>query len=417
MWSLTSNHRFLSRNGKPFFYLADTAWELFHRLTLDEARRYLDVRAAQGFSVIQAVALAEFDGLKQANQSGDVPLIDLDPARPNEKYFAHVDTVLREAEKRGLVVAFLPTWGDKINKLWGVGPEVFTPENARVYGEWLGRRYARQENLVWVLGGDRVMETEIHKRIVRAMAEGLHAGDGGAHLRTFHPQGGRSSGQDLHAEPWLEFNLIQSGHHARNIDNVPYIDADRIRTPVKPTLESEANYENHPVNWKPDTGRFRAHDVRVSSYRSVFAGGAGITYGCQDVWQFFDPSRNPAIAFTDTPWPEAIHFEGAYQMRFLRELMESVRFETGEPAQDIFASEPDRSRAIRGNGYCFVYLPEGGSVALNRGGLGFAPRRARWLDPRTGVHYPASRPKPDPTISFVAPSAGRHDDWVLRIES
>ena len=148
----------------------------------------------------------------------------------------------------------------------------------------------------------------------------------------------------------------------------------------------------------------------------MFAGGAGITYGCQDVWQFFDPSRNPAIAFADTPWPEAIHFSGAYQMRHLRALMESVRFETGEPAQDVFASEPGLRRATRGQGYVFVYLPEGGAVALNRAKLGFSPRRVRWLDPRTGVHLPAPRPKPDSVLSFTAPSSGRHDDWVLRLE-
>jgi hypothetical protein len=60
---VSPNHRFLMyADGTPFFYLGDTAWELFHRLTLQESKRYLDDRAGKNFNVIQAVVLAEFDG-------------------------------------------------------------------------------------------------------------------------------------------------------------------------------------------------------------------------------------------------------------------------------------------------------------------------------------------------------------------
>ena len=60
---VSDNKRFLvEADGKPFFYLGDTAWELFHRLNREEADRYLENRAKKGFTVIQAVALAELDG-------------------------------------------------------------------------------------------------------------------------------------------------------------------------------------------------------------------------------------------------------------------------------------------------------------------------------------------------------------------
>ena len=88
------NRRFLmTADGKPFFWLADTAWELFHRLTREEAQRYLANRAQKSFNVIQAVALAEFDGLRTSNRYGLTPLYDADPTRPNEGYFAHIDSV------------------------------------------------------------------------------------------------------------------------------------------------------------------------------------------------------------------------------------------------------------------------------------------------------------------------------------
>jgi hypothetical protein len=134
MLRISPNRRFIVRDdGTPFFYLGDTAWELFHRLTMAEAELYLRDRAAKGFTVIQAVALAELDGLRTPNMRGDLPLINDDPTRPNEAYFAHVDAVVDLAASLGLHIGMLPTWGDKWNQKWGVGPEIFTPERARLW--------------------------------------------------------------------------------------------------------------------------------------------------------------------------------------------------------------------------------------------------------------------------------------------
>ena len=61
---VSENKRFLvTTDGRPFFWLGDTAWELFHRATREDAERYLRNRAERRFTVIQAVALAEMDGL------------------------------------------------------------------------------------------------------------------------------------------------------------------------------------------------------------------------------------------------------------------------------------------------------------------------------------------------------------------
>ena len=196
---VSDNHRFLvTDDGRPFFWLGDTAWELFHRLNREEAERYLEDRAKKGFTVVQAVALAELDGLADPNPYGHRPLVDNDPTRPDVKegpandYWDHVDWIVEKANSLGIYVGFLPTWGDKWNKKWGVGPEIFTPANAEVYGEWIGRRY-RDRGIVWILGGDRPVETDAHREIIRAMARGLKKGDGGAHLMTLHPTGGDGS--------------------------------------------------------------------------------------------------------------------------------------------------------------------------------------------------------------------------------
>ena len=119
------HHFLLDQLGKPFFYMGDTAWELFHRLSREEAESYLQTRAAQQFNVIQAVVLAEYGGLTEPNPQGHRPLLDNDSRRPDVAYFADVDWVVNRADQLGLCIGMLPTWGDKWNKKWGQGPEIF----------------------------------------------------------------------------------------------------------------------------------------------------------------------------------------------------------------------------------------------------------------------------------------------------
>ena len=215
---VSENQRFLvDRDGQPFFWLGDTAWELFHRLSREEADRYLEDRAQKGFTVVQAVALAELNGLRDPNPYGHTPLVNDDPTQPDihdgpdNDYWDHVDYIVKKANSLGIVIGFLPSWGDKWNKKWGTGPEIFTPDNAEVYGQWLGTRY-RDADVVWILGGDRPIENDTHREIIRRMALGLHKGDGGTHLHTFHPTGASGSAQYFHEAQWLDFNMRQNGH-------------------------------------------------------------------------------------------------------------------------------------------------------------------------------------------------------------
>ena len=85
-FQVSENRRFITREGKPFFWLGDTAWELFHRLDEKEAKFYLDKRQEQGFNVIQAVVLAELDGIHSPNANGDVPFTNLETASAREMF-------------------------------------------------------------------------------------------------------------------------------------------------------------------------------------------------------------------------------------------------------------------------------------------------------------------------------------------
>ena len=138
-------HYLETTNGRPFFWLGDTGWELFHRLSFEEIVQYLNDRHKKGFNVIQAVILAEQDGLTKTNRYSALPLFQNDPLKPNPKYFQLIDTTIRMAAEIDMFVALLPTWGDKVSKEWGKGPVIFNERNAYLYGKWLGTRYRNDE--------------------------------------------------------------------------------------------------------------------------------------------------------------------------------------------------------------------------------------------------------------------------------
>src|SRR5215204_479769 len=173
-FSVSADKHFLLKDGKPFFWLGDTAWELFHRLNREEADRYLKRRSEQGFTVVQAVVLAEMDGLHTPNSYGETPLIDDDPARPNEKYFENVDYIIDKANEYGISIGLVPTWGDKVFKdNWGKGPEIFNEQNASVFATWLANRYKNRTNIIWILGGDRNPRNEKDAAIWKAMGKAI----------------------------------------------------------------------------------------------------------------------------------------------------------------------------------------------------------------------------------------------------
>ncbi len=417
---VSPNRRFLVHDeGTPFFYLGDTAWELFHRLTPEEADVYLQRRAAQGFTVIQAALLAEH-GFEQPSPGGHLPLLGNDPAQPNEPYFAYVDGVVRRANGLGLRVGLLPTWGDKWNQGLGEGPEIFTPDNAHRYGEFLGRRY-REARLIWILGGDRPVETDRHREIIHAMAEGLAEGDGGAHLRTFHPPGGHSSSEYFGGDDWLDFNMRQTGH-SRNSASYGKIAHDYALSPIKPVLDGEPGYEDHPESFDPKNGYLDDYDARKAAYWAVFAGACGHTYGCHDVWQFLDTARFPAVTAARTPWREALRLPGANQMRHVRALIESRPFLTRIPDQSLLVSDSgaggDHLQATRDadGSYAFVYSASGLPFTVDTTNLSGTTLAAWWYDPRTGQATAGGRFTHARTLRFTPPARGSGGDWVLVLD-
>jgi len=186
--------------------------------------------------------------------------------------------------------------------------------------------------LVWILGGDRPIEGDTHRDIIRAMAKGLSDGDGGAQLCTFHPSGGKGSAQFWHEEEWLDFNMRQNGHGAEFTGRYDKLRQDYDRMPIKPVLDGEPLYEDHPLAFKaPEFGHSVASDVRRALYWDLFTGA----YGHHSVWQMFDPTRHPAVNNPLLPWTAAIAQPGAGQMQFAKRLLLSRPFFTRIPDDSV----------------------------------------------------------------------------------
>lgn len=407
------NGRYLQHtDGTPFFYLGDTAWELLQRLNEQEVVRYMEDRRSKGFTVVQTVILAELegaDGVNRALQNGS-------PLTPSPDYFAWVDRVLAIAAEKGLYVGLLPTWGDKVDRQWGSGPEIFDENNAREYGRWLGRRYADTPNVIWIIGGDRSGGGK-NLAVWKAMAEGIGEFDS-RHLMTYHPQGEHSSSFWFHEEPWLDFNMFQSGH--AQSDYAIYkrlLWPDRERLPVKPVMDGEPRYENIPVDFKAENGRFDDADVRATLYQSMFGGACGYTYGCNEVWQMYAPGREPMIA-AQRPWWECLDLPGAGDMIHFRRLIATVGLFGGAPLPDAIVApeqtDGDYAVAYGGDDYALYYMPHGHRVTIALPGWARgATVRLEWFDPRNGETFFYKQTDGRDLTVVTPPTQGKGNDWVL----
>jgi hypothetical protein len=415
--SVSSNGRFLVQaDGAPFFYMADTAWNLFDRTSLKQAREYLETRAAEGFTVIQA----EINARLGPDVNGDAPFIKNDPNRPNEAYFEFVDAVVAEANSLGMYVALVP-----LDSKWSVNG-IFNNSNVYQFGRYVGRRYAN-DKIIWIMGGDVAGTDGDGIDMWRNMAAGVTRGVSNARgagnrdysqtLMTFHPFFAESSAQWFQNDEWLDFNAIQSGHSV-NPSNYTMIASNYSKTPAKPTIDIESDYEDIPAGIKRGATRLTAYDVRKSAYWSLFAGSFGVTYGNNNVWQFVSTPNGSNLATTS--WENALVTAGTTSMAVLKRLMNSRPFLDRVPDQSVIVgstlSGTDHLQATRASdgSYAFVYDASGKSVTVNLNKLSGTQIEARWFNPRSAKSAYLGVFAKNGNHTFAAPTQG--DDWVLVLD-
>lgn len=374
MLTVASDRRYLCKDGVFFPYLADTAWTLLQKLTRGEILLYLDKRRSQGFNAVQVSVLSELGGLTEPNREGFLPFFENDVSRPQEGYFDLVRFLADACEQRGMVLTLLPTWGDKFFKREGTGPEVFTPQNARGYGAYLAGVIGNRENIIWMLGGDRPLETAEHRAVIDEMARGLKAGERVRHLMTFHPNGEASSADFLPDADYIDFHSIQSSHDFGGFQSHQMLADTLVRTD-RPVLDAECFYEDFPIGFRLEWNyRLTPDDITRRVYSNLLAGALGHTYGHQSVWCF----RTQTDAEYLYSWREALDRPMACRMKQINALLAEY---------DITCTEPSRcvkNRLARAGGGFLITFAEAGQPLFIEAEQE-ALYAVRWFDPATGV--------------------------------
>ncbi|HZO90275.1 MAG TPA: glycoside hydrolase family 140 protein [Chthonomonadaceae bacterium] len=352
---------FVDQEGQPFFWLGDTQWELFRGVFPTDAAAILERRKQQGFTVFQIMLTGVGDGT-DPNLAGQSPWIGDDPATPNEAYFQNVDAVVEQARQQGMILA--------LGVFHQLQTARITPAKARAYAKWLAQRYRDVPNLVWSMYPKATPE---YIPVLRELAAGLKEGDGGSHLITVHPDPSPASSSFLHAEPWLDFNSIQTYNPYERIDGM--VRADYARTPVKPVVMAEGGYEGVKSN-----GLEMPLATRRQAYWTHLAGGH-YSYGHDNNWV------SPAT------WRDWIDSPGALHLGIYKQIVTGCRaWWDLIPDQTVFASGEGsgltHNAAARsaGGDWVLAYLSHNAPVSLrmDRITAGGGAVNAVWIDPTTG---------------------------------
>jgi hypothetical protein len=431
---VSNNKRFLQyESGEPFFWLGDTGWLLFEKLTREEALRYLANREAKGFNVIQCMVV---HALPVVNVYGDSAFAENDISRPvvtsgndasdpqEYDFWDHVDYIIDQAAKNGIRVALVPIWGSVAAR------PTTSVEKIAAYARWLGKRFGSKPNIIWINGGD--IQGNRRPEIWNAIGYALKAVDS-THLMTFHPFGRTQSSTWFQAAPWLDFNMFQSGHRRydqrrgdgieswKGEDNWRYVLEDYAKLPSKPTLDGEPSYENIPQGLHDTTQPYwTANDCRRYAYWSVFAGSCGHTYGDNAVMQMYKPQDTARSYGARNYWYDALDDTGSFQMQYVARLVLSrPYFERVYDSMLVVdqSMRYDFVAATRGRSYLFAYTYTGRPFTIRMGRISGSEVRAYWFDPRTGTSRRIGKMENSGTVHFQPPGNQRNgNDWVLILD-
>jgi Protein of unknown function (DUF4038)/Putative collagen-binding domain of a collagenase len=414
----------VDQGGRPVLIQGDAAWSLIAATTKEGVQTYLDDCAAKGFNaIIVNVLEAYFAPDPPRNVYGDDPFSTPgDFATPNERYFEHVDWVLREAERRGILVLVVPTYlghpsphayGDRygydIPEGWFAEVMANGVEKCRDLGRLLGRRFEGFDNVIWTMGGDRNPGEALEH--VRAMAAGILESDG-RHLFTAHVLPEAKPFDQYPDDAWLSINFTYSYQilHAALL-------RDYLGKPIHPNIMIESSYEfDHNAS---------AVQIRRQAYWSVLCGATGQFMGTLGVFDFTpgwedlldSPGRvaqsHMGALFARYPWWDLVpdlsrgQEYAAWHDASLRPLIISGVGELRGLDFCSAARTPDGRLAM-------AYMPNSRTITVDLTQMSGESITAMWFDPVTGSETPAGSWATSQAADFTPPAA---QDWVLILET
>ncbi len=428
---VSDNKKYMMNGDRPFFWLGDTAWLLFCKLTKEEIAVYLENRAQKGYNVIQITISHKWptetvDG-RCAFLHNDMCQPDLEPG----SFWETVDYTVKKAEELGMYCGLLPCWSGRFK----AGD--LTEDNVEQYTAFLAERYKDAPNIIWITGGDCKGSEgfDFWSKMGRTLKK--HNPD---KLVTFHPFGRTVTSDYFPDSEWIDFYMFQSGHRRydqRSLkkwddsatmgyyygeDSWRYIDRVAQCGNVKPVLDGEPSYEHIPQGLHdPKEPFWQDYDVRRFAYWSVLAGGCGFTFGHSSIMQFYQGGDDPAAYGCTIPWKDAIHSPGSDNMSIMAALMRSVKWETGKAAQHMLACEEgekyERISVFAGDDFAIFYTYTGRDIVVAADVLPAKSMKAYWINPVTGrKSYIGTVDTTQERTYSIPMGTHTHTDWLLLFE-
>lgn len=395
---VSEENRYLKHeDGTPFFWLGDTGWLLPERLNRDEAVFYLRTCEEAGFNVVQVQTINGVPAMNCYGKRSMTETFEMESEGQTETYgyWDHMDYIVRTAEQHGIYIGMVCIWGGLVKN------GKMDVAQAKIYGEFLARRYGSSPNIIWIIGGD--VQGDVKTEVWEMLACTIKSIDRN-HLMTFHPFGRTTSATWFNNAEWLDFNMFQSGHRRygqsrsgelsapmkdnAEEDNWRYVEYCLSMSPMKPVIDAEPSYEQIPQGLHdPTEKRWEASDVRRYAYWSVFSGAFGHTYGNNSIMQFYRPGIQPAYG-AKKPWWEALKDPGYNQMKYLKRLMLLFPFFERVPDQTLIVGANgeryDRVVATRGVDYLLAYNHTGIRMRIDLTKISGDRKHAWWYDPSNG---------------------------------
>lgn len=451
-----NKHYVQHSDGTPFLWIGDTGWGMIQQLTREQIDEYLDNRQALGFNVIQAVAhwsphgggidrspdnapnaygFRPFTGDEKSPNTSEPLIVKGGNLNAPNDYWDHVDYAVEAVKKRNMYLALLPCWASELI----TAKNQYNEEQAKTYGEFIGKRYRKEPHIIWVLGGDTKAEfdafdknqkysTYDYKAVYRAMAEGIAKGVTGKTISwnendkawddvffTYHPNGDSpyGSSQWFHNDAWLDANGVEVWKEVNDVYRAMLNDY-QLKKPIKPSLFLEGSYEYG--SYKHDCGWVTPLKVRRQFYQTFFAGGAGHTYGAAPIWSMRGNEGDYNCGYT---WEQALDFPGAIQVAKIGKqfLLEHSWYEwipNGNAISGVGENESLKCAVTnQKNNMTLVYYSNNSSCEIKN--ILNSDANVFWFDPRNGETKSEHLLKNNEIRVMVPPS--NWEDAILVIQS
>jgi Protein of unknown function (DUF4038)/Putative collagen-binding domain of a collagenase len=388
--------------GNPVLLTGDSPQNLPQKLTTSEMRTYFQDCRDKGINLcwvcIDGQPTASSIKEAPADRKGNPEFMpggspeNWDLQRVNTAYYSEtIDSVLILAESYGIYVNLMPMsqcyWSE-------ANISANSPSVCYSYGEWLGKRYRNQRNILWLFGNDN-LDSSRQCPIARGIR---HSGDN--HLMSVHVYNPKIWGPDPEDNSkgesgnffkhlphstmgWITYNNLYSDMEVFN--QASFIYHEYKKSDVMPIIMSEGPYQKlKEYSWQVATNQVE----RGLNYIVAMGGGFGGSYIYGSDW----------LQRSTIPWDKYLNKGARPHIKYFSSLFNSRHWWNLIPdwsRQFLISTTLTGGSDIEKDDYTMaafdsvkgefgvVYCTEPQTVTINLSKIS-GNAKVRWYDPTSG---------------------------------